>query len=71
MLIWPDVREVDSRDEEDDPQGQQHQQAVPNRHHALVVTVGCCVGLCSCLLVVEIMTIAAAPTWRQRQSKQC
>lgn len=42
MFIWPDIDEEDRQAEEDDPKGQQHQHAVADGHHTLVVTVAIC-----------------------------
>ena len=60
MFIGPHVVKVDCCNEEDDPESQQHQQAVANGHHALVVTVGAGEWQGCRLLGVQIMAIAAA-----------
>ena len=59
MFIGPHIVKVDCCNKEDDPEGQQHQQAVADGHDALIVPVGAGVWQCCRLLGVQIMTVAA------------
>ena len=59
MFIGQHIVKVDCCNKEDDPEGQQHQQAVANGHDALVVPVGGGVWQCCRLLGVQVMTVAA------------
>lgn len=62
MLVWPYIAEIDGRKKEDYPQSQEDQQAVPNRHDALVVAVAGGVRQSCCLRIIQIVAIAANNT---------
>lgn len=58
MLVWPNIAEVDSCGKEDEPERQQHKQAVTNGHYALVIPVAACIWLSSCLGIIQVVAVA-------------